>query len=156
MRLLAGKVRAVGAAVEMPLQAVWLLQGQVREESAVRVDREAVDVGRVHSRGVFPSHGFTCYYVCVVEPCQQVLAETPGEDRVQGGVGQRKRGSDQESHPVPVRPAQESVGQVHQPAEVILRGPKCACGQLIRVGHGREPNRRQATIDISVNRRRRG
>ena len=47
--LLAGKVRALGAAVEVPFQAVRLFQGQVGQQPSLRVDSQSVHVGRMHT-----------------------------------------------------------------------------------------------------------
>src|ERR1700676_1553735 len=73
VHLLAWKSRTIRTAVEEPLQPFGLFHGQIGQQSAVRVDGQAVNVGGVHTRGVFSDETTIGDNVRVVETCQQVL-----------------------------------------------------------------------------------
>ncbi len=135
--LLARKRRTVGAPVAKPLELFRLLQREIGEQPSVGVDRNAMDIGRMDSRGIFAHQVLIGDHVGVVETRQQILAQPPRENRVERRVWKRERRRDEKPHAVPVSALHEGLRQVHQPAEVVLGGAESPCSELLGVRHSR-------------------
>src|SRR6202011_4506688 len=89
VNLLAWKIGPLATAVGVSIEAIRLLQRQIGQQATIRIDGEAVDVAVVDSFGVLAHNAVRRDDLGVVETREQVLAETPRQNRVEGRVGKR-------------------------------------------------------------------